>query len=106
MSEKSRQSRFGEDPPRPAHWGGLRLVPTAFEFWQGDKFQARNPFSQARPDPLTGWSGGAETKEQIRLTFKTLEQAKAYAEKNGIDYHMIAPPVERLKIQAYADNFR
>ena len=27
---------------------------SAFEFWQGDKFQARNPFSQARPNPLTG----------------------------------------------------
>lgn len=29
------RNRFGDDPPRPPHWGGLRLVPTAFEFWQG-----------------------------------------------------------------------
>lgn len=29
------RKRFGDDPPRPPHWGGLRLVPTAFEFWQG-----------------------------------------------------------------------
>ncbi len=27
---------------------------SAFEFWQGDKFQARNPFSQALPNPQTG----------------------------------------------------
>ena len=24
-------------PPRPAHWGGYRLVPDTFEFWQGRK---------------------------------------------------------------------
>ena len=24
-----------------------------------------------RPDPLTGWAGGAETQEQIRLVFPT-----------------------------------
>ncbi|HEY1044148.1 MAG TPA: pyridoxamine 5'-phosphate oxidase [Telluria sp.] len=27
--------RFGEDPPRPEHWGGFRLVPERVEFWQG-----------------------------------------------------------------------
>jgi pyridoxamine 5'-phosphate oxidase len=25
----------GDDPPRPEHWGGYRLEPTSFEFWQG-----------------------------------------------------------------------
>lgn len=28
-------ARFGKHPPRPAHWGGYRLVPDALEFWQG-----------------------------------------------------------------------
>lgn len=25
----------GGDPPRPAGWGGFRVIPTSFEFWQG-----------------------------------------------------------------------
>jgi len=29
-------ARFGDGPiPRPAHWGGFRLLPTVLEFWQG-----------------------------------------------------------------------
>jgi pyridoxamine 5'-phosphate oxidase len=28
-------ARFPGDVPRPEHWGGLRVVPDAVEFWQG-----------------------------------------------------------------------
>jgi pyridoxamine 5'-phosphate oxidase len=28
-------ARYGDDPPRPAHWGGYRLNPDLLEFWQG-----------------------------------------------------------------------
>ncbi len=30
-------AKFGLKPPRPDHWGGYRLVPDVWEFWQGRK---------------------------------------------------------------------
>lgn len=30
-------AQFGLRPPRPEHWGGYRLSPLAWEFWQGRK---------------------------------------------------------------------
>ncbi len=62
--------------------------------------------SRKRPDPLMGWSGGADTQAQVSLTFPTLEAAKAYAEKYGVDFHLIPSAQTKLKLQSYADNFR
>lgn len=57
-------------------------------------------------DSLTGWNGLLDTRAEIRLSFPTLEAAKAYAEKHGIPYHVVPAPQPKLKLQAYADNFR
>ena len=37
LEEAVRQvrKRYGDDPPRPPHWGGYRVMPQAIEFWQG-----------------------------------------------------------------------
>jgi len=64
------------------------------------------PGEAQRPDPLTGWAGSGDTRNQLRLRFPTLEAATAYADREGIAYHVVAAPERTLKLQAYADNFR
>ena len=59
-----------------------------------------------RPDPLTGWNGSGDTEPQVRMTFKTKEAAIAYCDKRGLAYHLVPARPVRLKLQAYADNFR
>ena len=59
-----------------------------------------------RPDPLTGWAGSGDTKPQVRLNFPSKEAAIDYATRHGLDYHLIPAGPVKLKIQAYADNFR
>jgi pyridoxamine 5'-phosphate oxidase len=51
----AQEARFdGADVPRPAHWGGYRLRPTLFEFWQHreDRIHDRVLYT---PDPAGGW---------------------------------------------------
>lgn len=67
------------------------------------EFEREQPL---RPDPLTGWSGSGDTKTQVRLSFATSDEAIAYATKKGFDIHLIPAPPVKLKLQAYADNFR
>jgi len=59
-----------------------------------------------KPDPLMGWAGSGDTQQQVQLTFASCEEAQAYAEKYGIEARVHPVPPRKLKLQAYADNFR
>ena len=40
------------------------------------------------------------------MTCATKEAAIAYCDKHGLNYHVVPALPVRLKLQAYADNFR
>ena len=64
------------------------------------------PASARRPEPLMGWASAEDTLNEVQLHFDTLDEARAFAERQGLDYTVIEPQRAVVKPKSYADNFR
>ena len=47
---------YGDNPPRPPHWGGYRLNPTEIEFWCEGDFRLHDRFKWTCAENNAGWS--------------------------------------------------
>ena len=47
-------SKFGDNVPRPPHWGGYRVKPEVIEFWQGQENRLHDRLRYSRQDD-GGW---------------------------------------------------
>lgn len=56
-------------------------------------------------DPLMGWVGNADTRQQLRIKFPTQQAAEEYAKVNGIPYEVDLPHDREFQAKSYADNF-
>ena len=69
-----------------------RIYRPARNAMQSGKGKSRNWIFVYEPevarsiDPLMGYTSSSDMQQQIKLSFETLEDAEAYAKRNGIPY--------------------
>ena len=57
-------------------------------------------------DPLMGWTGSRDMRQQLKLWFDSKEDALAYAQANGIPARIEEPNDPKRRTVSYSDNFR
>ncbi|MEE2998941.1 MAG: ETC complex I subunit [Pseudomonadota bacterium] len=64
------------------------------------------PEEPKKIDHLMGWTSSGDMRGQIRLKFKSKDEAVSYAENNNIQYNLVLPKPRKQRPKSYADNFR
>ncbi len=57
-------------------------------------------------DPVMGWTSSSDMQSQVKISFDTLEEAEAYAERKGIQASVKAHTPRKRILKTYADNFK
>ncbi len=89
-------ARIYQRPKNAMQSGRARTAEWVLEF---------EPQEAKRHDPLTGWTGSGDTRQQISLVFPSCAAAADYAKRAGLAATVVPSPAHRLKLQSYADNF-
>jgi len=82
---------------------------TAMQAGRGKTKQWVLVFEREEPreiEPLMGYTSSRDTRDQVQLRFDTLDEAEAYARKQGIAYRVQPPHETTPKRTVYSDNFR
>ncbi len=58
------------------------------------------------PEGLMGWTSSGDTRNQVRLRFRTMEDACAFAAEKGWTCDVVLPHERVLRPRNYGDNFK
>jgi hypothetical protein len=83
---------------KPANQSGMARTKTWLLVFDADK--------PREIEPLMGWTASGDTRQQVRLSFDTKEEAIAYAEREGIAYRVEEPHEVKRRTMSYSDNFK
>ncbi|HEY4200216.1 MAG TPA: ETC complex I subunit [Devosiaceae bacterium] len=86
-----------------------RPAPNAMQSGRGKSKQwilEHEPATPREIEPLMGYTSSSDTRTQVKLSFDTLEEAEAYAQKSGIAYRVQPAHQATVKRNSYIDNFR
>jgi hypothetical protein len=87
----------------------FRPAPNAMQSGRGNSRHwvlVHEPLAPKSIEPLMGYTSTTDTRQQVRLSFDTLEAAEAYAQRNGIAYTVQPEHKPTPKRSSYPDNFR